>query len=478
MQRSRQQARFRGRRGVLHAALWLLLTAGGLATGFVALPALADDPGGMRLRLGIEQRVEAGRNLGLTVPAEGSTALSTTRFSAAFNSETRTQRLSISADSALRFGRTPAGSVRGLDDPRLRFSYRREGTREELRLDGDWRRSQVEFLRALSDFVGEDGIITLPEDFEDLTGTGQRTDYSLRGRLELGRDLPLGLVVNARHSAIRYSDTTNPDLFDTRREGLDATLRLQLAPVATARLTAGRERYRADDAEQTRRVTDRLDLGLDYEISPVLRMDAGIGWRRIDTTEFGTTTRRQGLAGRLGFDLERPDGRYSLGYDAGRDQTGLRQTLRVDRVLARPDGEIRGGIGVTRSPNGSNDVIGDLAWRRDLPDGRLTARLSRSVTTTSDDETRLRTVLSLGWQQEINAVSSFGLGLDHSRSAATATANRLDRTDLSARYTHQLTRDWALNVGASYGLRNEQGVGRSSAPLVFLTLGRQFDFRL
>ena len=147
-------------------------------------------------------------------------------------------------------------------------------------------------------------------------------------------------------------------------------------------------------------------------------------------------------------------------------------------MLERPLGEIRGSLGLTRGEAGGTDVIGDLAWRHDLPSGALTARLARTVTTTDEDESRLRTLLSLGWQHEINPVSQMGLRLDHSVSGSTATEPQVERTDLSATYSHLLTPDWALNVGAGYSLRDEEGVGEARSPRVFLTVGRQFDFRL
>ena len=453
--------------------------AGTAALVMALMPAMAQqNPGGLRLTGGVEQRLEAGRNLGLAIPAEGSTLQSVTRLSLGLDSETRTERFSIGASSALRFGRGPGGRISGFDDPQLRFSYAREGARSGLDLGGSYRRSQVEFLRALSDFADEDGVIVLPEDFEDLTGSGRRTERALRGRLELGRDMPLGLVLNARHSGIGYSGVTNPDLFDTRRDELGATLRMQLSPVATATLGAGRNRYRAENAAQTRRITDRLDLGLAYDVSPVLRLDAGLGWRRIDSREFGVTTRREGATGRLGLVQTLPDGEISARFNADRDQTGTRQTLRVGRKLDRPDGEISGSIGLTRTPAGRTEAIGDLAWRRDLPAGSITAQLSRSVAITGADETRLRTLAGLTYRHAINENSAVSLRFDYSQSSATATQNRLRRTDLNAVYSHQMTRDWALNLGANYRVRQEQGVGRSAAPSVFLTLGRQFDLRL
>lgn len=453
--------------------------AGTAALMMALLPAMAQQtPGGLRVTGGIEQRLEAGRNLALAIPAEGGTVQSVTRLSLGLNSETPTQRFSLDLGSALRLGHGPGGRISDFDDPRLRFAYSREAARSELELSGSFRRSRVEFLRALSDFADEDGVIVLPDDFEDLTGSGRRIEYDLRARLELGRDMPLGLTLDALHRGIDYTGATNPNLFDTRRDDLGATVRMQLSPVATATLTAGRNRYRADNAARTRRITDRLDLGLAYDVSPVLRLDAGIGWRRIDTRDFGVTTRREGAIGRIGLERDLPDGSIFARFTADRDQAGTRQTLRVGRALDRPDGEIRGEIGLTRGPAGGTEAIGELVWLRDLPSGRITARIARAVATTNIDETRLRTVAGLAYRHEINPNAAVSLRLDHSQSAATATQNRLRRTDLNAVYSHQMTPDWTLNLGANYRVRQEQGVGRSTAPSVFLSLGRQFDLRL
>jgi hypothetical protein len=147
------------------------------------LPALAQE-GGVLLSFGIDQRFEAGRNLALEVPEEGSSAIATTDLSFGLVSETTTQSLSFDMGVGLRIEDTPDsdGTVTDFGDPRFNLAYRREVATATFGLDANYRQAQIDTL-SLSDFLDDEGLVELPEDFADLDGTGTRTNYGLRAFL-------------------------------------------------------------------------------------------------------------------------------------------------------------------------------------------------------------------------------------------------------------------------------------------------------
>ncbi|HMO70061.1 MAG TPA: hypothetical protein PKC84_00170 [Paracoccaceae bacterium] len=453
------------RRRATAAAAVLGLVLGGLAGGQAVRA--QDWPGGLRLTFGVEQGFEYGRNLALETPPEGTTVLAVTRLSFGLDSGTRDQRLQIDGGAALRLGRAPgdAGST-GLVEPELRFSYNREGARAALNLAGSYTQRDVAFLRGTG------------EDLELLTGTGQRSDHALSARLELGRDLPFGLVLNAGRSGTGYSGTSDPGLFDLRRDTLGATARLAFGPLTTGRLTLRRDGYAAEDAVATRRRTSLVEAGLAQEISPALRLDLALGQSEIRTTEAGLTVVTRGLTGRAGLVADLANGTASVDLDATLDTEGAaRRTLTFGRSLELARGALSARLGVTWPEGAEAALVGGLDWRQDLPDGSIALRLDRSVGVTSTDETRVATVLALDYSREINAVSGFGLGLSLAVTEATATDPRIERSGLTATWRRSLTEDWGLTAGARYQTLRETGQPRARAPSVFLTIGRQFEFR-
>ncbi|MCB6180110.1 hypothetical protein LHP98_18485 [Rhodobacter sp. Har01] len=430
----------------------------------------------MLIRLGVEQRFEYGDNLGLDIPEEGTTALASTALSFALISETRTQSFILESGADLRFEDGPAGSDIGIMDPRVNLRYRRDAANSSLSLSGYYRESEVDYLRPLEDFVNEDGVIELPEDLADLNGSGTRIGFGASAGLELGTSAPLGLQLRAGFSGLDYRDVTDLDLVPIRRSNAGATVRLRFSPVSEGRIALDRKLYDAEDPEQTYRETTSVSAGYSHELSSRAVLDLSLGYSVIDSEEFGVTTREEGADAGLSLDYAMPNGSASAEFTASTTQDGTRLELTFGRSLDLPTGALSARLGLTQPEGGDVELIGGLSWRRDLPTGRLTASVERAVKATNQDEQRLTTFVSLGYDHDINAVSGIGLDMSYALIEESGVPGSDDRASLTARYSRDLTPDWAMNLGLAYQMREETGE-RSDSLSVFLTLGRSFDFR-
>ena len=443
------------------------------------LPALAQDGGGPLLTFGISQRFETGDNLNLEIPSEGSTTRADTELSFGLLSETQTDRLALDMSGLFRIENTSlTGSDAGFQDPNLRFSYDREGATSSFNAQAYYRESDVNNLQSLTDFVDSSGNVVLPPDFANLSGTGRRTVSGSSVNLELGRETPLGFVLDAGFSQTDYSNTSSSDLSDFDRRNVDGQARLRFSPLTTGTVGLRYDTYDAANPTGRDRTTTAADIGVEEALSERSTLKASLGASQVETDEAGLITTTSGLIGSLGLAYDMPNGSATADFDAKLDENGdQRLEFVVGRSMELPDGSLSARLGLTAPEIGKTEVIGGLDWQRALPDGKISARLNRSVSSSDQDVSRLTTLASINYDHDINAVSGIGLGLLYVQQEGTPSDNQVTRTDLNATYRHALTEDWNVNTGVSYRVRDEDTVGRAESPSVFLSIGRRFDFR-
>lgn len=435
----------------------IIQAMGGAATGVFclhALPVLAQGIGETEprerangLTFGVEQSLEAGRNLALSVPAEGSSTIATTRLSLAYFDATAVARFSFEVNGVLRVADTPDADTAGFADPGARLSYTRAGANAALALTASAEQSDLTFDRDISEFIGEDGSIDLPDDF-DATSEGTRNDYAVGVRLDLQRRAPLSYSLGAAYEVTDYTDVTSATLFDETALRLDASANLRFSAISSASITLEYDDVQTDDLIDTHRKITSLTFGYTREVSPILRFGASLGLTHTAREILGPVT-------------------------SSENET----TAEVNLAYSLPNGELGGSLGVTRPDAGGTELIGRLNWRQDLPTGSFTASLTQEAETTSDGETRPTTALSVSYAQDINALSGIEFGLTHIIASGTATRNKVAETQVAVTYRRSLTEDWDLRTGLSYQTRDEDTVGRASAPFAFLSIGRTFDLR-
>ncbi|WP_415184813.1 hypothetical protein [Phaeovulum sp.] len=442
--------------------------------GNCVMPAFAQEAG-MTFHLGLEERLIYGSNLALETPAEGNTALATTMLTFGMVSQTRTQTFTFDLAGGLEAGHDPGISDHsGISNPSAKLGYSRESANANIAFGTYYRRERVDFLRDLDDFIDDEGELDLPEDLADLNGTGWRNRYGADAKLEVGAAAPLGLILSAAFTGTNYSDTSDPELTDKRRQNYDATVRAHLSDVAEGMLTFGHERYDEEDADQTRRDTDTVELGLSYAMSERTRWTAGLGYANIDTRESGVTTTEEGPTARLGVDVDMPNGTAGADFVAITDQNGRRSTITVNRALDLPTGAVFAELGVTKGEEFDAVMVGALNWRHDMPRGQFTARAERKANSDDSDQTT-STALILNYGHELTTVSGVQFGVSYAQIDKTS-GNQVDRANVSASYIQALTPDWDMNLGVAWKMRDEETVGRATSEEVFVSLSRDFSW--
>ncbi len=385
-----------------------------------AAPAAAE----VLLSFGIEQRLEAGRNIDLAVPEEGRTTASVTRLAFGLLSRTPLDVLEFNAVGALvvENGAGTDGTEGSFDRPEVGLRYTREVPNALFTIGALYRRDDI-------------GAFD-----EDLTATdlgATRVDTSADVRLEIGRTEPLGLAFSAAFLQTAYEDTTDPERVDSdsARIGVDARLRF-------SELIEGR-------------------VGLAYE-------------REVRADTPGVTF--ETAVASLGLTYLLPNGTITADFSrSSADDEGDRTSFVLGRTLVLPAATLSARIGATHGELGGTEVIGSFAWAQTLPNGSVDLRIERAI---SFDEGLLEstadTSASISWTQDINAVSSLGLSLSHE--IADAPSERATLSQFAATYRYSLTEDWGLDSGVRYRVRHDTD-GRSESPDLFIALSRGFEFR-
>ena len=417
------------RRGRLRTSLGAGLAVGvsvGMVAGLWTPHAVAQaDPGGIRLTFGINQRFEADTNRSLDVDSPGTSLVATTRLSFGLRSETRNQSLILGSTLDARVFDIPDDSrTTSTSNPNLNFSYSRSAARSELRISGNFRSEDISFIRPIDQIVDgldpldpdppvdpddpdapvepdDPPLDDLPEDddlddLDDLFGDGRRERLVLNSELRLGLGGPLVTTLRANLHTLTYSGDANPNLTDTRRITLGATVAMRHTPVTQGTLNLFFERFEEDNAEDLRRDTLRLTYGITHQLTQFLSVNARLGPSRVETREFGVTRETTDIDGAIGFNLELP--RSTLSFNTGARTTdegrvinanlsqnipmpngsagwsltardaveGTRVSATVTRSMALPRGSLTANLGVTRGPSGDLGPIGRLSYREDL----------------------------------------------------------------------------------------------------------------
>src|SRR6056297_3997679 len=232
------------------------------------------EAGGPVLTFGISSTLSATDNYNLDPNNSENAELFDSRLSFGYENRRVNDVLSFDLSGILRAVEPPGGS-RTFDDQRARLGYDRQGINSKLSFSADYSLSSVDALDPFDDdrFFDDD-----PLEESDLTqDRGDREQIGARFSFNTGLTDPLGFTLDGRYRERIYSDTSDPDLFDTQLFNLSATARATLSPVSEARVVLRYEDYAAEDAPQTDRETSSLNFGLTQALSRIDTLDVSLG---------------------------------------------------------------------------------------------------------------------------------------------------------------------------------------------------------
>jgi hypothetical protein len=437
------------------------------------VPAQAQDNGSLKMTLGVDQRFEAGNNLALRDPPDGDSAFSLTKLRFGLSKITTADRLDFFAGGALRLGKVPLDVSTGFVDPNIGLDYTRNSANALFSIGANYRESDVSFNRSLTDFENEDGVIVLPPDFADIADFGTRQVYRFDTSLQSGLNDPFGFEFDANYYGTEYRDSPNTD-FENLGVGASAVFRP--GQITTGYIDYDYRRFLRDDAANYDSTTNSISLRGVRSLSETTEFTASFGYSDVETEEFGATSSESNPIGSLGLARQMANGSADALLDVTNSRFGRRVTLVFGRDLDFAVDSLSYSLGVTNGEGFGTNVIGGLNWQRVLPTGRVFARVNRDIQTNNLDEERLITTVALGYEHAFTELSSVLLNASYGNSDFDNTTSDSNQGELSATYRHALTRDWNMDTGIRYRVRNEQiGDTRDSTSL-YLSLNRQFDW--
>lgn len=437
------------------------------------------DPGGPQMTLGLAQRIEAGENLTLDVPEQGSGVIASTILSFGLSSETPIQSLSLDATTALRWSDLPdRGNEFDIGDSIFDFGYNRDGANAGLDLNADFSSYDIGFSRSLRTFIDDDGVLRIPSDFPDLTGDGTRREYNLAFQMDFGRRDLIGYYFRVDARELRYTDQTSPTLTDNSTLSAGAGASFILSPITTATVDISVERFEEDDPDQRHRTTKDITLGLSHELSSRTRFNFAFGYTDIDDRrDIEGDTLTTGPIGSFGIEHDVSNGSATLDLGTELATAGRLNTLRIGRSMSVLDGDFSASLGIAHTNDGKTEPIGSLSYAQVFGENELRITFDRSVVITDDDVFRDEYILDVVYILGLGPYSRLGLSATHILTDDTIVDPRVARTDLNAVYSYELESEWILNAGLNYRVRDEDGVGRATSPLAFLSIGREFAWR-
>lgn len=406
-----------------------LLSLAGLAAVLTAGTALTQESGGILLTFGIDQRFSVTDNADLKIPSTGTRLRSDTQLSFGFLSEAPRDRLSFDLGTLLRGEDGDNGF--GLENPSAELSYTRSGLSSSFTVSAFLRETNLD--DGLTLIEGADGDLPVL-----IYENGTARTKGVRLAYNWGEGTPLGGTLRAGLTDTDYRNTTDPDLVDNRNLTVGAGLHFALNEVTEASFDIDHRRYDED--------------------GPTVAEDS--------------TTLSAGLVRTL------PRGSLRGKISTTHDEDGTRTGLSFGRSFDLPRGSFSVDLGLTEAAGSGTDMTGALSWRQDLArGGALTARLSRAVTSDVTNNETLVTAFSLGLTQDLTPRMGLNLSTTWAKSEDTGTGIVTDSASLNAALSYALNEDWAMNFGASYKMRDEDGVGRANSSSAFLSVGRTFEWR-
>lgn len=381
----------------------------------LAIPSLvhaqgADD--GPLFQFGLSTGAIVSSNRGLDENSAGTTTELTSRLDFRFRFATPIQELELSGNIGLRSVNGAEGDnlQGGLFDPNLALGYSRQS--RDAKLDVDVFVSERDVSSSELQFIEESA------DFDLLADTGTQRRFGFDTSLELRRRSPFGITLSAGFTGLRYSETVDPDLTDQDRFRLGTRFRFDINPATRvfvdARLSTFEDFGEPDEGQRET-----------YSLSASLRHDLRNG-NAVFTAQATDT------------------------------EDGTRYVLTAGRTIETELWELTGALGLTRGVNGDVVPTGQLDLSHALPNGRLSANLTRIVRSGNDDDEQEITTLRLGYARELTALTTLDTSFSYTDRSSTGVGDSGTFATLNVGLQRALTADWRMDVGLQHRFREDE----------------------
>lgn len=407
---------------------------------------------------------QANLNLSPGLFYEDDTTRARLGFGASYDSVTSNQRFSLGLDGALDSGYDDITDA--LRTPQLSLSYGLESRATALDATFSYRRAQIDAL-VFDDDLDSDFLVL---------GTGERADLAASTSLTFGRETPFGGRLDLGYRQERYLDTVDPTLLDEDTRSAGLSLRFDIDRRISLTL-AGQFSDTDVDGFGTDQERRSLNAGLDLAVSQSLNASVSLGGSRITQTGVSGTTVTEGVTATASATQDLPNGSLSGTISSDVTTAGRRTTLRADRSLELPRGSLSFGAGIGQIENGDLQTLARLSWRNEGPRAQYDITLDRALAVNNDGDRAVNTQFGLSWQQDLDRLSSFGVGL------SLRDTDRLDagpdstQTSLSLTFRRDLTQDWGVRSTYTQRWSQETGAPDTNNSTIFLGLERGFQWR-
>ncbi len=313
----------------------------------------------------------------------------------------------------------------------------------------------------------------------EATGTEDGMLVQTGGKLvyAFGDAAPIGAALELNYKRSDYLNTTAAGLINNQSWGGTLSTRASLTPTTEARLSLGYSFLTLDDAAQTERSTRSVSLGISQDLTPLWSLDGSLGYTNIftDQTALATTATSYGFTGALGVSRELQDGRLTARMTRSQDVNGAVNTFRFGRDMELPRGTLSGSIGTDWRDGGQFMYSGEVNYTEQFRDGTLSINLARNLSLNADNADVVTTKVGIDYSLELTQFDNFGLSFDWTRNVDGGGGSVVtsDYKTLGASYTHELTESWNLETGARTRLSDDVN-GTRSDNWLFVRLAHKF----
>lgn len=404
--------------------------------------------GGQTLYITVGQTLSYSDNINLTNPADAALQ-SRSSIDFAFKSITRTQSLTFDLGGAYEID-TDGNS--GIDNPYARFAYAIEGANSRLSLSSQYRRVDID--DTITTFRENPDDPDLPIVETDQIERGVRTNINNELRYATGLRGPVGFSLDVTQRLRRYAETTSTSLFDSETRRANAQLDFRIDPQISARVTASRLRYVAEDSNRTNRTESSFGVGLTFAVDPTLEIDTSLRYTHIERDQLSGTSTTSGLNYAMGLTQELKNGLVSVSFSSAPTLNGRRSTLRANRAMdTRREGRLSYGIGVSKTSGLSAEPLFNISYAQPTKRGRFNLAFSQQARTDElDDEAVILTRFSAGYSMPLTSAVNWSVsGSVNDVSARSATGEDRRRVSFDTSFGGPLSdvASWSAGINFS-----------------------------